>query len=274
MTRKGLRRFELDWEINARYDPMRAIANLPGKGVRASNPWSGEEFFAYGEILVAKFLESWDYQPTGQDRILEIGCGLGRLCRALGRRFGEVHGIDISPTMVERARRLNADFSNLHFQHGPGDRLPMYPDQYFDAVFSYIVFQHMSLETVLSYLTEIARILKPGGQAFLHIPYASEQIQPSLQKAMTPMSLLRLIRKRLHPLIRGMGLWRLAIRVWNPTITVSFDKGRVLRHAESTGLSVQGIREIPPISMNGLAHGPATFTLVTHAKLAVELSNR
>ena len=47
-------------------------------------------------------------------RVIEIGCGAGRMTRALARFFGEVHAVDISPEMVRLARHAVAGFENAH----------------------------------------------------------------------------------------------------------------------------------------------------------------
>ena len=76
-----------------------------------------EEFFATGADLVRE-LESELKRlskdiPATERRALEIGCGPGRLIRPMSRHFGEIHGIDVSDVMIERAWR-NCLASSTH----------------------------------------------------------------------------------------------------------------------------------------------------------------
>ena len=71
--------------------------------------WTVEEFYARGPVLVAEcvdpVLEALGVDPGGR-RVLEIGCGIGRLFAGLAERFGEVWGLDISLAMIEQGRVL------------------------------------------------------------------------------------------------------------------------------------------------------------------------
>src|SRR2546426_10315904 len=66
--------------------------------------WTDEEFFESGAIWVRNYIESslpeiCNGRDASQMRILEIGCGAGRMTLALSKLFGEVDAIDISPEM-------------------------------------------------------------------------------------------------------------------------------------------------------------------------------
>src|SRR5580698_8517847 len=72
--------------------------------------WTDEEFFAAGEQeLKDHILNDLGNICQGRDpksmKVLEIGCGAGRVTRALAGFFGEVYAVDISPNMVRQARR-------------------------------------------------------------------------------------------------------------------------------------------------------------------------
>ena len=109
-------------------------------------------------------------QPPAGRRALEIGCGPGRLIRPMSRHFGEIHGVDVSPEMIAQARARLADLSAAHLHATTGSDLSLFPDNHFDFVYSYAVFQHIpSAGIVFSYLRETVRVLKPGGFAHLHI---------------------------------------------------------------------------------------------------------
>lgn len=97
-------------------------------------------------------------------RILEIGCGIGRMTKYLAEVFGEVHAIDVSGEMVRQARMRLAKISNAYFSEGNGSDFADFPDEYFDFVFSAYVFQHVpSFEVIKSNICDAFRVLKPRG---------------------------------------------------------------------------------------------------------------
>jgi SAM-dependent methyltransferase len=122
--------------------------------------------------------------PASERRALEIGCGPGRLMIPMSRRFGEIHGVDVSDDMVALARQRLREIPSAHVHATSGDGLGLFPDAHFDFIYSYIVFQHIpSREIVLNYLREARRVLKPGGVLCCQLrgtaPLASEMSRES-----------------------------------------------------------------------------------------------
>jgi ubiquinone/menaquinone biosynthesis C-methylase UbiE len=104
----------------------------------------------------------------GQEReamkVLEIGCGAGRMTRALAEVFGEVYAVDVSGEMIARAKEALADLSNVRLFQNNGADLRVLGDIQIDFAFSYIVFQHIpGREVIYSYVREVNRLLRPGG---------------------------------------------------------------------------------------------------------------
>jgi hypothetical protein len=84
--------------------------------------------------------------------------------KPMSRHFGEIHGVDVSDQMIERARVNLASISHAHLQHTSGSDLAPFAADSFDFIYSYAVFQHIpSREVVMHYLLEARRVLKPGG---------------------------------------------------------------------------------------------------------------
>jgi SAM-dependent methyltransferase/uncharacterized protein YbaR (Trm112 family) len=109
--------------------------------------------------------------PCGEGKaFLEIGCNWGRWCIAAARSGYHVFGIDPSLKGIRAARRvakqLNVDAT---YVVGDGRYLPL-PDASVDQAFSYSVLQHLSKEHVRLTLTEIRRVLKPGGNCLAQLP--------------------------------------------------------------------------------------------------------
>lgn len=92
-------------------------------------------------------------------KVLEIGCGIGRLTTELSRRGDdyEVYGIDISSKMLDLAPK-----SSVKYRTCDGRRIP-YADEMFDSVYSMLVFQHIPDSAKAGYIKEAARVLKSGG---------------------------------------------------------------------------------------------------------------
>lgn len=108
-------------------------------------------------------------QPFDAKRILEIGTGTGRITEFLSNAFHEVCGVDISDEMIARARERLREKSNVRLQATDGLHMP-FEDAFFDAVFSFIVFQHMpDKKTVRKNIEEISRVLKKGGLAKIQL---------------------------------------------------------------------------------------------------------
>jgi SAM-dependent methyltransferase len=107
--------------------------------------------------------------PDGA-RVLEVGCGPGRLSIRLARQPGlDVTGLDLDPAMVERARanadRLgNGDGRRPSFLVGDAASLA-FPDASFDLVVSTFSMHHWADAT--AGLAEIARVLRPGARALI-----------------------------------------------------------------------------------------------------------
>lgn len=166
------------WDLRARTDAFGYI-----ESVREVLDVDG--FFALGEhfarVLVDPVLNRGvrpldkrglkGSDPVARGRALDHGCGLGRVTRALAVRFAEVVGIDVSPEMVQRAKKLHppAEFPNLTFLATDGLHLPLDSDS-FDFAFSYEVFQHLpSREVMRQNLAEVARVLRGDGLALIHV---------------------------------------------------------------------------------------------------------
>lgn len=125
-----------------------------------------ERFWAEGERAAGAILAELGVEPDPAGTIVEIGCGVGRLTRALARRAARVIAVDVSREMLARARELNPALDNVTWLHGDGRSLAGVADASADGCFSHVVFQHLpDPELTLGYVREMARVLRPGGWA-------------------------------------------------------------------------------------------------------------
>jgi ubiquinone/menaquinone biosynthesis C-methylase UbiE len=103
--------------------------------------------------------------PDGA-RILDLGCGTGRLLDRLATHFPQLQGtgLDFSEKMLDQARSRNRYHTRITYIQGRVESLPGEVGQ-FDAVFSTISFLHYPQpQTVLA---EVSRVLRPGGRFYL-----------------------------------------------------------------------------------------------------------
>ena len=101
----------------------------------------------------------------------------------LAERFDRVLALDVSPAMLEQARKAIPD-EHVEFRAISGERLDGVEDAIADVVVCYLVLQHLpSREVVLSYVSEFARVLKPGGEAFVQVPVLEDGLRPRVWRA-------------------------------------------------------------------------------------------
>jgi ubiquinone/menaquinone biosynthesis C-methylase UbiE len=101
-------------------------------------------------------------------RVLEIGCGTGRLLRLVRRRHPgvELAGLDPDPAALDRARRALAGGPPVRLDRGFADALP-YRDGETDVVLSSYMWHHLDPADRPAALREIRRVLRPGGSLHL-----------------------------------------------------------------------------------------------------------
>lgn len=156
-----LEKMRRDWDERAR-ENARFYVNTE------RTDWTDDDFFASGRrTLAEEILTDMTNICQGKEpsrmRVLEIGCGAGRVTRALAGLFGEVHGVDVSGEMVALAREALNDMPHARVYQNNGMDLSIVPVANFDFAFSTIVFQHIpSREVIENYVREVHRLLKPG----------------------------------------------------------------------------------------------------------------
>jgi ubiquinone/menaquinone biosynthesis C-methylase UbiE len=187
------------WDDFARTDPLWAVLTEPDK---RRNRWDAGEFFARGVSEVRSVMEYVKSlgMPLKTQRVLDFGCGVGRLTQALAEYFGECYGVDISPTMVELAGKYNRHGARCRYLVNDSDDLRVFQDGFFDFIYSVLTLQHMEPRYSLNYIREFARTLRPGGILIFQLP--SERLPATLSsrmrelaKALAPAFMMRFYRK-------------------------------------------------------------------------------
>jgi ubiquinone/menaquinone biosynthesis C-methylase UbiE len=158
---KQLQKMQRDWDERAR-ENARYYVNTERRD------WTDDDFFRSGERTVAEevltdMINICQGKDPARMRVLEIGCGAGRVTRALSSIFGEVYGVDISGEMIRQATLALADRPRAHVLQNNGKDLSCLGDLVFDFAFSSIVFQHIpSRDIIEGYVREVHRVLRPG----------------------------------------------------------------------------------------------------------------
>lgn len=163
------------WEQWGHQDPYYGVLTHPKFRSAALTPEALEEFFALGRMHVDHVLGvcrrhiDEGFEPK---RILDFGCGVGRLVIPFAKVASEVVGVDISPSMLSEARKNcdNAGVSNVSLV-GSDDQLSLVDGQ-FDLVHTCIVIQHIEIPRGLQIFSQLIQRIKPGGMGALHVTFA------------------------------------------------------------------------------------------------------
>ena len=91
-------------------------------------------------------------------KVLDVGCGEGRFCRMMAERGASVTGVDLTPSLISEAQKLDPDGSYIE---ASAESLPFADDQ-FDLSVSYVVL--VDIPDYRAAIREMARVTKPGGR--------------------------------------------------------------------------------------------------------------
>lgn len=100
-------------------------------------------------------------------KILEIAPGFGRITQFLSILAGELIVVDLNPLCIEKTKAKLKHHVLAYFVND-GKSIPKVRNNSQDLVFSFDSFVHMHSNVTEEYIKEIFRVLKPGGQAFIH----------------------------------------------------------------------------------------------------------
>jgi SAM-dependent methyltransferase len=159
--------------VNGRRDPLippRRLSGYVGPG----------DFRATGDEFLRHFRELGGLRP--EDRVLEMGCGIGRMARVLAgvlRPPGSYDGFDVVSSGIAWCqahyrdtpapfRFTHADLRNPAYNPGGALRAAEYRFPYGDGAFDLVIatslFTHLLAPDAAHYLAEAARVLAPGGR--------------------------------------------------------------------------------------------------------------
>jgi 2-polyprenyl-3-methyl-5-hydroxy-6-metoxy-1,4-benzoquinol methylase len=102
--------------------------------------------------------------PVGDARVLEVGCGAGRLARAIAARGASVTAIDASPEMIGLARERSPNDPRIDFIYGDFSVQDLGSEPY-DCVVSVATLHHLAAEPAL---VKMEGLVRPGGVVVIH----------------------------------------------------------------------------------------------------------
>jgi ubiquinone/menaquinone biosynthesis C-methylase UbiE len=112
----------------------------------------------------------------GNDVVLEIGCGIGRVGKVLSKECLHWFGADISGAMLRHAAARLQDAPNARLVELATVGLQEFPTEAFDLVYCTIVFMHLFEWDRYRYVEEAFRVLRPGGRCYFdNYPLDSRQ---------------------------------------------------------------------------------------------------
>lgn len=203
-------------------------------------PGNAGNFERAGQEFLGHFKELAGLQPD--HRVLDVGCGIGRMAIPLTgylSREGGYEGFDVVRRGVEWCRRnVTPRYPNFRFQvadvhnerYNPRGRHEAreyrfpYEDESFDLVFLASVFTHMMPDEVDNYLSEISRVLKPGGRCLISYFLLNEESLGLIEAGKSPLDF--------KP---STGVYRV-VDPEKPEHAVGYDEKHVLGLYEKHGL--------------------------------------
>jgi 2-polyprenyl-3-methyl-5-hydroxy-6-metoxy-1,4-benzoquinol methylase len=151
-----------DWRRIGETEPFWGVLTAPEFRKDSLTPEAVEAFYESGKGYVTWLQGQMDIFCQARftaRKALDFGCGVGRLTHAMTAIAGEVVGVDVAPAMLAKARERGG--TDVRFQTG-------LPDETFDWIHSYIVFQHIPRARGVAILHDLLKRLAPDGFVTLH----------------------------------------------------------------------------------------------------------
>lgn len=174
---------------------------------------------------------------TAEKKVLDLWCNTGYGTRILKSSGADVVGLDISPEAIAIARRKHGP-AGIEFHCTDGSSLP-FADQTFDLVTSFQVIEH--LVDCGRFLTEIIRVIRPGGKVILTTPNGSLRLHPGT-KPWNPFHVrefsadeLQVLLRKFFPKVEMLGLFAV-----KPLYGVEYERIRIIRERARIKQSPEG----------------------------------
>jgi SAM-dependent methyltransferase len=165
---------DVEWERWAVQDPYFGVLTDPRFRKREMTPAARQEFFDSGRVHVDCVLGACRryvdtaFAPT---RVLDFGCGVGRLLIPFAAVAADVVGMDVAPSMLAEARRNCSDRGIENVRLVLSDDALSAADGQFDLVHSFIVLQHIEVTRGRAIFARLVDKVKVGGCGAIHVTF-------------------------------------------------------------------------------------------------------
>ncbi len=167
---------DLAWKRWGEQDPYYGVITDPKYRSDNLTDEAREHFFASGRsharhvlAICAKRVLRRDFHPA---RMLDFGCGVGRLLVSFAENVDQVVGVDVSEGMLAEARRVCEQRGLGNVTLAVSDDTLSQVEGTFDLIHSAIVFQHIDMPRGRDLFRQLLQRLSPEGVAALHVTYA------------------------------------------------------------------------------------------------------
>ena len=202
------------WEAWGVQDPFYSVLTDPKFRAAALTAETREEFFASGHVHVNQVLDICRQRLDPgfiPQRILDFGCGIGRLVIPFAAIAPDVVGMDVAPSMLTQARSNCDERGAANVTLVLSDDNLSAVDGKFDLVHTCIVLQHVEVARGRKLLAELVRRIQPGGCGAVHITFAWDAHEETFGQPPAPVppappdnSLSAVIKRSLKRLVRAL----------------------------------------------------------------------
>ena len=166
-------------------------------------------------------------QITNEDKVLEVGCGMGRITLHLAKRGLQISGLELTPFLIEELKKRNNNAYDIPLYCSDITDYPKELNETFDVIVGFFVLHHFH-DLKKSFIA-MNKMLKPGGRIIFLEPNAYNPLY-YLQVTLTP----------------GMS-WKADKGIINMTRSKLF---RSMKNAEFSDLSLKRYGFFPPFISN------------------------
>ncbi|MBI1248045.1 methyltransferase domain-containing protein [bacterium] len=200
---------DMAWRQWGDVDPYFAVVTDAKFLAENLNDQARTDFFESGRENVSHVLAKCRqciYADFSPKRVLDYGCGVGRMALAFAQITEHVTGIDVSEGMLAEAQ-ANAErfrIANVRWLKIEGSQLPI--QKTFDLVHCYIVLQHIRPQIGLQLFQQLVQSIAPGGIGAIQMTYSRESFANNLGLPYSMLSARSLWRRLWlkSPLRRGL----------------------------------------------------------------------
>lgn len=193
---KELKEIASNWSKLGESDPYWAVLTYPQY---INNKWDKRKFYKTGEAHFTYVMQPFkDHIQFPINKVLDFGCGPGRLTFQFAKVANSVIGVDISKPMIDLAIETKLFEDKCTFHVNDRDDLSIIESDSVDLVFSFITLQHNPPKIVEKYLREFMRVSKRNKGKILFNMVTSPPLYYKIAHKLLSQKGLNLIRRSIY----------------------------------------------------------------------------